>query len=88
MVMVIVEVPPTGMPAALEPKALVIVGGATTVRVALAVPPVPPLVELTAPVVLFRLPAVVPVTLTTKVQLELTPSEPPVRVMLRCLLLP
>jgi hypothetical protein len=48
MVMVIVEVPFTGMPAALEPKALVMVGGATTVKVAvLDVPPVPSLVELT-----------------------------------------
>jgi hypothetical protein len=82
MVMVIVDVPFNGMPAALEPNPLVIVGGATTVRVALAVVPAPPLVELTAPVVLFRLPAVVPVTLTTKVQFELTPSEPPVRLTL------
>jgi hypothetical protein len=33
-------------------KDLVIVGGAATVRVAVAVPPVPPFVALTLPVVL------------------------------------
>jgi hypothetical protein len=33
-----------------------------------AVPPVPPSVEVTAPVVLFFVPAVVPVTFTEKVQ--------------------
>src|SRR2546430_2305303 len=48
-------------------KAFAIDGGATTVRVAEAVPPVPPSVEVTPPEVLFLLPAVVPVTSTEKV---------------------
>jgi hypothetical protein len=53
------------------PNALLIVGGLATVRVAvLLVAPVPPLVELTAPVVLGILfPDCVPVTFTTIVQL-------------------
>ena len=58
---------------------LVIVGGAITTIVAEPVLPVPPLVELTAPVVLVLDPAVVPVTLTVRAQLELTASEPPVK---------
>jgi len=50
-------------------KTLAMVGGATTVRVAvLLVVPVPPSVEVIAPVVLFLSPALVPVTLTEKVQ--------------------
>ena len=57
---------------------LAIDGAATTVKVAVAVFPVPPLVELTEPLVLFLSPAVVPVTLTTKVQLELAAIDPPV----------
>ena len=39
--MVIVDVPLTGIPAAPAAKALVIVGGATTFKVAVAVVPVP-----------------------------------------------
>src|SRR5262249_47941052 len=51
------------------PKALVIVGGAATVIVAvLLVAPVPPLADVTAPVVLFLTPAVVPVTVIVKLQ--------------------
>src|SRR5262249_7630518 len=51
------------------PKALVIVGGATTVIVAvLLVVPVPPFADVMAPVVLFLTPAVVPVTVTPNVQ--------------------
>src|SRR5262249_61174403 len=47
------------------PKALLIVGAASTVTVAvLLVVPVPTLAELTAPVVLFLAPAVVPFTVT------------------------
>jgi hypothetical protein len=49
-------------------KAFEIVGGATTVNVAVAVRPAPPSVEETVPVVLFFVPAVVPVTATVKVQ--------------------
>src|SRR5712691_2942744 len=48
-------------------KALLSVGGAITLRVAEAVPPVPPSVEVTLPVVLFWSPAAVPVTVTEKV---------------------
>src|SRR5215470_3582224 len=47
---------------------LAIDGGATTLMLAEAVPPVPPSVELTFPVVLFCSPAAVPVTFTEKVQ--------------------
>jgi len=57
MVRVRVEVPPTRMGEV--PNALAMVGGATAVKVAVAVRPVPPFVELTAPVVLTRLPAAV-----------------------------
>lgn len=82
MVMVIVDVPPTGIPAAPAPKALVIVGGETTLRTALAVVPVPSLVEVTAPVVFEALPAVELVTLTDTAQLTLGPEiEPPLNVM-------
>ena len=50
------------------PKALLIVGGATTWRVAvLLVAPVPPSVEVMAPVVLSLLPAAFPVTSTENV---------------------
>jgi hypothetical protein len=59
-------------------NALLIVGGATTVKVAEAVPPVP-LVALTLPVVLTLLPAVAAVTLTETAQVALTASEPPLR---------
>src|SRR5690348_4441878 len=59
------------------------VGGATTMRVAvLLVVPVPPSVELTAPVVLFTVPAVVPVTVTVSVQLPPAAIVPPLRLML------
>src|SRR5258708_32950385 len=53
---------PTMMLAA--PNALLMDGGPTTARLAEAVPPVPPSVEVTFPVVLFLVPAVVPVTFT------------------------
>jgi hypothetical protein len=80
IVMVRVEVPPDPMLVGL--KALITVGGATTVSTALAVLPVPPLVEVTAPVVLDFAPTVVAETLTTSVQLPLTGSDPPVRLTL------
>jgi len=51
------------------------VGGASTVSVSLAVPPVPPSVELTALVVLTCAPALIPVTLTEKVQEEPAPGD-------------
>jgi hypothetical protein len=47
---------------------LAIDGGATTLMLAEAVPPVPPSVDVTLPVVLFFVPPVVPVTFTEKVQ--------------------
>lgn len=62
-------------------KTLAIDGGATTLMLAEAVPPVPPSTEVTLPVVLFLIPAVVPVTLTENVQEELVASVPPERLM-------
>jgi hypothetical protein len=53
------------------PKAFAMLGGATTARLAEAVPPVPPCVEVTLPVVLFCVPGAVPVTFTENVQDEL-----------------
>src|SRR5215470_5869661 len=71
MVKLIVTTPLSG--ATVLENDLVIVGGATTVIWALAVPPlpvlVPPLAEVTLPVVLFFTPAVVPVTVTLNMQL-------------------
>lgn len=57
-------VPFNGIPGA--PKALVITGGATTLMLAEAVPPGTLSFEVTMLVVLFFVPAVVPVTFTTK----------------------
>src|SRR5437762_3845376 len=54
------------------PKAFAMVGAVATISVAvLLVVPVPPLVELTAPVVLFTFPDSVPVMSTTIVQVVL-----------------
>src|SRR5262249_8410842 len=60
-----------------EPNPLLIEGGATTVMLADAVLPLPPLVEVTLPVVLFFIPAVVPVTSTITVQVPLAEMVPP-----------
>ena len=61
----------------LAPKALLIVGGATTARLAvLLAEPVPPSAEVTFPVVLLSAPAVVPVTLTLKLQVPPDASVP------------
>src|SRR5260370_9900602 len=57
-------------------------GGDATVRLADAVFPVPPFVDVTFPLVLFFTPEVVPVTFTVNVQLLLTAMVPPVRDML------
>ncbi len=62
MVKVRVEVPPTAV--VVGEKALLMLGGATTVRPAEAVLPVPPLLEVTLPLVLVYCPAVAPVTVT------------------------
>lgn len=65
---------------------LAIVGGsvaaALTITLADAVPPVPPSFELTAPVVLFFVPAVVALTFTLKVHEALAARVPPDNVML------
>ena len=63
------------------PNALLMVGGEATVMLAEAVLPVPPLVEVTLPVVLFLTPLVAPVTVTLNWQLLLVAMVPPVKVM-------
>ncbi len=62
-------------------KTLAIDGGATTLIDAEAVPPVPPSVEVTFPVVLFCVPAAIPVTLTENVQELLAAIVPPLRLI-------
>ncbi len=62
-------------------KALAMDGGATTLMLAEAVPPVPPSVEVTLPVVLFLVPAVVPVTFTLNVQVPPAAIVPPERLI-------
>jgi hypothetical protein len=62
-------------------KAFAITGGATTMRLAEAVPPVPPSVDVTAPVVLLFCPAEVPVTFTEKVHEVLWARVAPVRLI-------
>jgi hypothetical protein len=52
-------------------------GGATTLMLAEAVPPVPPSLEVTLPVVLFCNPAEIPVTFTEKVQEAFAARLPP-----------
>jgi hypothetical protein len=68
------------MPA--SPKDVLSEGGNTTATVANAVPPVPPSIEVTAPVVLFCTPVVVAVTLTLNVQDELVDRPAPERLIL------
>src|SRR5947209_388718 len=82
MVMVSDVVPFCGILVA--PNTLVTVAGVATLSVAvLLVAPVPPLVELTAPVVLVTVPDCVPVTFTTIVHvLPGVAMLPPVRLML------
>lgn len=62
-------------------KTLAMDGGASTLMLAEAVPPVPPSVEDTGPVVLFCRPAVVPVTLTENVQELFAASVPPAKLI-------
>ena len=64
------------------PNALVMVGGLATVMIAEAVLPVPPFVEVTAPVVLFFTPEVVPVTFTMNLQMVPAATVPPLRLTL------
>src|SRR5262249_4643197 len=63
-------------------KTLAMDGGAATLIEAEAVPPVPPSVELTLPVVLFCTPAAVPVTFTEKVHEPLAGIVPPDKLMM------
>src|SRR6185437_16014769 len=80
MVKVAVVVPFSGIVAA--PKALLMLGGATTLSVAvLLARPVPPLVEVIAPVVLLASPSTVPVTFTVKVQDALCATVPAERLI-------
>jgi len=74
MLKVSVVAPFSGMLAA--PNALVIVGGLATVRVAVALLPVPPFVDETFPVVLTLAPDEVAVTFTVTVQLLLDATVP------------
>ena len=62
-------------------KTLAIDGGASTLMLAVAVPPVPPSVEVTLPVVLVCRPAEMPVTLTENVQEPLAAIVPPLRLI-------
>jgi len=65
------------------PKALLMVGNATTVKVAvLLVAPVPPFVEETAPEVFVKMPAAAPFTLTLTVQVPAAATVPPESEML------
>src|SRR5258708_20442414 len=61
------------------PKALAIVGGLATVRFDVAVLPVPPLVEVTLPVVLVYWPGAAPVTVTANTHWALRSIVPPLR---------
>src|ERR1700761_1989882 len=60
---------------------LAIAGGATTLTLAVAVPPVPPSFDVTFPVMLVFVPAVVPVTFTENVQELLAAIVPPERLI-------
>ena len=62
-------------------KAFPMAGGAMTFRLAEAVPPVPPSVELMFAVVLFCVPALMPVTLMEKVQEALEAMVAPERLI-------
>ena len=61
------------------PNALVIDGGVATVKLAEAVLPVPPLVEVTFPVVLVYCPEAAPVTVTLNWHCEFTGIVAPVK---------
>lgn len=62
-------------------KTFAIDGGATTLMLAEAVPPVPPSVEVTFPVILFCVPAAIPLTSTSNVQPVLAEIVPPLKLM-------
>src|SRR5579859_3613914 len=79
MVTVKLLVPFNGMPVGL--KAFAMAGGAKTSMLADAVRPVPPSTDVIVPVVLFFVPAAVPVTFTANVQLPLAARLAPVRLI-------
>lgn len=81
IVMVMVLTPFGWMPAGLNPLAIV-TGPSTFTEAVLLVTPVPPSVEVTLLVVLFLVPAVVPFTVSEKVQDPLAASVPPESVTL------
>lgn len=62
-------------------KAFAITGGATTLMLAEAVPPVPPSFEVTLPVTLFLSPALVPVTFTENVHEVFAANVAPARLI-------
>jgi len=64
------------------PKALVMLGGVPTDKLAVAVFPVPPLVEDTGPDMLVKEPAVAPSTFATTVHELFTAMPPPTKLML------
>lgn len=64
------------------PNVFVMEGGTPTITLAEAVPPVPPSLDVTAPVVLFCTPLDIPVTLTLKVHCELALKIAPARLTL------
>src|SRR5438105_2984580 len=68
-------------PIVLGLKTLAIAGGASTLTLAEAVPPVPPSLEVTLPLVLLLSPAATPVTFTAKVQLVLAARLAPLRLI-------
>jgi hypothetical protein len=75
IVKVSVLTPPTAI--GFGENALAMLGGATTDKVSVPVLPVPPLVEVTLPVVLTLAPPVVAVTATVTVQVPLAAMVPP-----------
>ncbi len=62
------------------PNVFTMVGGPSTAKLAPAVPPVPPSVDVTVPVMLFFAPAVVPVTFTLNVHEPFAASAAPANV--------
>jgi hypothetical protein len=76
-----VDVPPTAIEVGL--KDLAMLGGLRTVMLAEAVLPVPPLVDVTLPVVLVKVPSEAPVTVTLKVQVPPPAIDAPLSEIVR-----
>ena len=79
MVSVSVEVPPTAI--WFGENCLLMTGASSTARLAVAVPPMPPLAEVTSPVVFTATPEAESVTFTDTLQLLLAGTVPPVRLI-------